>query len=256
MTFEKSIDNEALRGLFERLNAQMDIEAALLEPFTSLCGRGVSLSLGDHLYREGEDVSEIFIVESGFLVAGNFLQDGKRFLSRIYQRGDVVGLSDTNWNYATQSVVACTPCRLLAVKKDAQYRLLAHSPRLGALWFGMAMLDQVLIADNARANARLQAPARIAHLLLQVAHRQWLNTGERARGRLHLPIRQLDLADLLGLTPVYLSTTLKRLAQSGMIARDGRQDYILRDEAALTALAHYENRYEIVSREWLKEIAA
>ena len=84
---------------------------------------------------------------------------------------------------------------------------------------------------------RRDAQARVAGFLLAMA-RAASESPCHAAGRFDLPLTRGEMAGLLGTTIETVSRQLTHMERDGIIAREGRRGLLIRDPAALEALAN------------------
>ena len=230
-TFYQRLQRQML-GLDPKVRLDADLRLARLD-----------LEAGAVLYREGQEEEHLFILDEGWAIAVSYLAGGSRFVHRIYQAGDMIGLEDTSWGYATSTVLAVTSSRYARMKKFDHLRFFATTRPLGAALHGIAMIDQVVMMDIARATARLQASARVAHLLLQIEARQQL-TAPAEDASFECPLTQRHIADAVGLSLVQTNKSLRELRMREMITRTAT-GYRIERRDEMIGLAGFVNRYEI-----------
>ena len=206
----------------------------------------VERARGDLLYREDDDESHIYILESGWAIGWVALRNARRFIHRIYQRGDIIGLEDINWSYATTTVEPLEDIRTIRVAKTGISEAIRDEARYGTALLGVAMLDQVIAMDRARSNSRSYGAGRLAHLLLQVEARSEV-TGDVKDGAFLFPLAQYQIADALGLTPIHTNRSVQQLLQGGLISRD-KKLYRIEDRRAMEDLAEFTNRYIVTHK--------
>lgn len=248
-------DHDHFAALRQRVTNQLGVSDLSWTALDELPVRPVVAETRDTLYRQGDEIGDMFVLSHGWALGCSNLRDGKRYVHRIYQAGDLIGTEDTNWNYGTSTVQTVTPCRLARFSKDRQYELFAQNPRLGSALFGLAMNDQVVVMDAARVNARLPARGRLIHLLLQIEARTRLSDGGGEGEPFHLPLTQVDIADATGLTNVYVSRALSALVREGSLARRGTT-YQLLERDALVQQIGFVNRYRVTMGNWNRQLVA
>ncbi|UOM33417.1 Crp/Fnr family transcriptional regulator [Acuticoccus sp. I52.16.1] len=179
----------------------------------------------------GETVKELFVVKSGWLASYSLLDDGRRQLLRLFYPGDIVDLSEIALLRCRHDIKCLTAAVLCPFPKSGLEPLFTHSPRLTALLFSMTVRENSTLLDRIRAIGRFSAYERVCYLLLEMALRLHAIDGLQADGAFRLPLTQSDIADLLGLTNVYVSKTMSRIEADGLIARDGNRVKILKPQA-------------------------
>ena len=179
------------------------------------------------LHQPRDEQRFVFLCLSGWAIASVEVDGGQRYIHRLYRPGDLIGLEDTNWTYATSTASVIKSGQVLALEKAELIELLAKDGRVASILFGIAMLDQVMMIDRAQANARLPARWRVAHLLLTLEAEE--NRYRDVVGPCFpVPLTQGQIADSVGVTPVHTNRAFMQLIEEGYIARTGREYEILR----------------------------
>jgi hypothetical protein len=83
--------------------------------------------------------------------------------------------------------------------------------------------------------------ARMAHLMLELGYRISLS---EAPGELsfHCPLKQSDLAEALGMTPIHVNRTLRKLRALGLMSLE-RKIVTIHDRGRLCRLAEFSTAY-------------
>ena len=195
------------------------------------------------LHRPRDTQRYVFLCVSGWAIASVEADADRRYIHRLYRPGDLIGLEDANWTYATSTASVIKNGKVLAMDKADLVELLAKDGRVASILFGIAMLDQVMMIDRAQANARLPARWRVAHLLLTLEAEE--NRYRNVAGPcFHVPLTQGQIADSVGVTPVHANRAFMQLIEEGYIARTGREYEILRRDA-LIAETGWTDRHRI-----------
>lgn len=193
--------------------------------------------------RSGHPVRELYVVKSGWLTSYSVLDDGRRQLLRLFYPGDIVDLSEISIAEARHDIKCLTAATLCPFPKSGLEQLFARSPRLTALLFAMTVRENSTLLERIRAIGRFSAYERLCYLLLEVGYRlDAVDNGET--GGFRLPLTQTDMADLLGLTNVYVSKTLAKIESDGLIRREGNRMRIL-DVDAMEARCEFNSTKEI-----------
>ena len=182
---------------------------------------------GAVLSRPEEDQKRVHLLVSGWLIAWVCTGDDRRYIHRVHRAGDLVGVEDMNWTYATTNVTAIKDCRVFGMDKARFVTLLTEDRELSPYLFGIAMLEQVIMVDRAQANARLPARWRLAHFLLTMEAEQQ-RYGDSPGPYFHVPLTQREIADCIGVSAIHANRALKTLTDEGYIERSGHDYRILR----------------------------
>lgn len=187
--------------------------------------------------RKGEVVTDLHVVKTGWLTSFSVLDDGRRQLLRLFYPGDIVDLSQVALARAQHDVKCLTVSVLCPFPKAGLDTVFASSPRLTALLFAITVKETNTLLDRIRAIGRFSAYERLCYLLLEISDRLRLTTVDVDDG-FHLPLTQSDIADLIGLTNVYVSKTMSRIEKDGLIRREGSR-IILVDAARMRRICEY-----------------
>lgn len=206
---------------------------------------------GDQVSQAGQPITEIFVVKRGWLFTATSLPDGRRQLLRLHFPGDIVGLAETPLTVSPHELQTVTDATLCPFPKSEMDRVFRNSPRLTALFFSFAMVDQLVLLDRIRVLGRMSARERLAHFLLEICSRLRI-TNPHMQSSFRLPLTQGQIADAVGLTNVYVSKSMSKLREDGLVAlQDGV--ITLSEEAALRKMCDFEDRYKTLDVTWLPE---
>jgi CRP-like cAMP-binding protein len=181
----------------------------------------------DIVRRAGTPADELFVVRSGWATSLSIMDDGRRQLLKLYFPGDIVDLADAGSVRVPLDVKCVTDAVLCPFPKSGLEPIFTTSPRVMALLFAVTVRETNALTDRIRAIGRFSAYERLCHLLLEIRDRLSV-IDERAKSEFRMSLTQLDLADLLGLTNVYVSKTLARIEKDGLIRRQGSRLHILK----------------------------
>lgn len=191
----------------------------------------------DQIVRRADaPVAEMFVVKSGWLASFSILADGRRQLLRLYYPGDIVDVIDIAADRAHADLKAITAAVLCPFEKSGLGPIFRSSPRLTSLLFAMAVRENAVLLDRLRAIGRFSAYERICYLLLEIAARL-AETSDVSDG-FRLPLTQSDIADLLGLTNVYVSKTMSRMEKDDLVRRQGNRITII-DADRMAAICEF-----------------
>lgn len=187
------------------------------------------------LAREDEQPEAIFRIDEGWACRYRLLPDGRRQITGLYLPGDIC---EPHWALGrrpTQPIVALTNVRATLLPCAGHGILPAES--LHACWNSLAELIERQ-TNWLVTLGRKTALERLAHLLLELFERMrasGLTYGQQCA----MPLTQMEIADLTGLTPVHVNRTLQAMRARGLIELQSKWLRIpdlasLRDAAAFT----------------------
>jgi CRP-like cAMP-binding protein len=166
-----------------------------------------------YLVREGELPSRLHVVLEGWACRYKLLADGRRQITALYLPGDVCDLSWLAGLPANQHVIALTHVRTESYAV-ADIRQSRGDPRFADLLMGHAGVDGS--AEWLVNLGRKTALEKLCHLFCEIFHRM-RHAGLSCGQQCAMPLTQIDLADLTGLTPVHVNRTLQEMRRRGMV---------------------------------------
>lgn len=209
------------------------------------------LEKDQHLYREGDPATELFVVKRGWLCNYRFTEKGQRQILELRHPGDLLGVEGLMLSTRDASLMALEESVVCPLPKKAMLQLMECAPRVAMLIQAMASLDHVVLIDQMQVIARSSAADRILHLFLHLLHRLRM-TNPHIADTFRLPMTQIQVGDLLGLTNVTVSRTMTELERDGYILREkGSIRFLLPDAAA--ARIGFINRFAGIDVSWLRQ---
>jgi CRP-like cAMP-binding protein len=199
----------------------------------------------DYLYREGDEHDSVYTLFDGFVKLYKTLENGKIQVMRFASPGDLLGFQGDCTGPMHHGAQALTDCLLCAFPKDRLSKMLCEHMEVASEMITknariMAVCQEHLLSTGAR-NAR----ERIAFTLFELNHRMKMLAKFRSdRGvpsTVYLPLTQEDLADAVGLTPIHVNRTLKKMKDEKLI-QCGKGKIIVLDADALQKIACFDVR--------------
>lgn len=190
--------------------------------------------------REGEPLSQIFTLYSGWAFRFKQLPDGRRQILSFLLPGDMIVMESLCFagQPAPYSAKSLTELSICIFSLDDMTEVM-HASKAQSQYLSMGMRDH-LTAMNRRLTdiGCRSALGRVAQLILELESRL-RQRGLSVGGAFPFPVRQEHIADALGLTTVYVNRTLDRLRRQGVIAFS-RESMAITDMAMLTKIAEEE----------------
>ncbi|PHR12610.1 MAG: Crp/Fnr family transcriptional regulator [Sphingopyxis sp.] len=203
---------------------------------------------GETIFHEGDRLTDLFIVNKGWLACSTMVLDGDRQVLQLHYAGDVMGTAGIAFEQAFASAKTLTPVTLCRFPRKNLDKLFEDHDRLAALLYAIGMMENVVLCDRLKALGRTNAEARVANLILSIVSRMRVMSAEPIT-EFEMPLTQVDIADAVGVTPVHVNRTLRILENRGLISRIGRT-IKLEDEQRLCETAEYTNRFEKIDTSW------
>lgn len=231
-----------------RLNRYLQLTPSEMKAIAELERDPKEYAAGSVLWQEGDDVSELLIVHHGWALSETRPPNGKRQILRFHFSGDLIGASGIAFRDAASSIVAATNMVVCRFPRKALGETFIEHPRLAALFFSMSQLESIDLADRLRAIGRSEGKARLANLFLSIAARMRAVSGE-SNPVVRIPLTQSDLGDAVGLTQVHVNRLIRQMTEEKLITRN-RSTVTLLDEARLTELAGFVDRFSAIDASW------
>jgi len=177
---------------------------------------------GDMIVSTGDQFDAAYLVRSGWLARQRDNYAGKRQIVNIFMPGDVFGAHLNFVRWALFDIVAITPSEIAVVNREDLKRLCDNNPELASAmdWNTVRTLN-IVSEHNVNLSIR-SVKKRLLHLLLEFWHRLRMVGGADDEG-FHIPLTQLQLGELCGVSIVSVNRALKDLRREGLIRLDGRR---------------------------------
>jgi CRP-like cAMP-binding protein len=186
----------------------------------------VALRPDQDIVREGDHPSRAFLLIEGFAASFKLTPKGQRQILALHVPGDIPDLQSLHLKTLDNSVATVTPCRVGFIYHEDLKALCERNPGLrGALW-RTTLVDTSIAREWMMSLGRRDAFGRLAHLFCEVLVRLEA-VGLAQDHACKLPITQVELGDLLGLSTVHVNRTIQDLRQAGLIALKGAQLKVL-----------------------------
>lgn len=245
--------------MIDTLNPRQSCLVAKLDHFVSLTkaekdlihrleGATRTCTRGQLVWRQGESVSSMYVLQSGWMYGFAILPNGQRQVLDIYCPGDVLGLRDIVFDYSVSSVAAASNAVLCPFPKTAMDDVFIESPRLATLLYSLGMLENIVVIDRLKAVASLDARERVCYFLLQLLGRLKI-TNPTMQTKFDLPMTQELMGDAMGLSQVHINRTLKKLEDEDIILREGIAVELL-NLKLMREISGFENRHYRIDTSW------
>lgn len=168
-----------------------------------------------HLVRAEEPHQAIYRIEEGWVSRYSLLASGRRQITALYLPGE---LCEPHWlleDRSRESVIALTSVRARRIPIRAQSG--AASPLVEAR--SLLAESRSLIQRQAQwiaALGRKSALERLCAVLANLFERM-RQTGRAPGNSCSMPLTQVDLADIVGLTPIHVNRVLKDLRERHLL---------------------------------------
>ena len=232
-----------------------DASNALISPIVQKLRHGVQLTSADEailsnlsmtvrriergdIQREGIEPQSVILIFEGWACRYKQLENGKRQITTVYVSGDLCEPFGAVPPFLDHSLAALTACTLGFVAPSSMRAAAQASQRIEqALWWDL-MLSQVLGREHVVSLGRRSAMERLGFFFCEM-HARLAKVGLVVDGSFDLPLTQIDLADLFGLSAVHVNRSLQDLRGSGLLSFRGRR-VTMHDLPSLRSVAMFD----------------
>ena len=162
------------------------------------------------------------VLLAGWAYRFQLSKDGRRNIGPVLLPGDVCDLDGLELDRIDHSVATFTNCRIAEFPRRELAQLCQDNAAIGRAFRMMAMLENALITEWLVNVLRRPAWERVGHFFCELQLRL-RNAGESVDEGFDFPLTQMELADVLGLSPVHVNRTLQMLRTEGLIELRGQR---------------------------------
>ncbi|WP_136635672.1 Crp/Fnr family transcriptional regulator [Pseudooceanicola onchidii] len=239
---------EKMSCFASRLNRYAELDADEMKFIARMEETERRVVKGGAVMRQNAQIEDLFVLKEGWAIASSRPSNDRAQTVRVYLPGEVIGLPGLGVKSAPYDVRMVTDGVVCPFPKDHVTAVYARSPRLAALFMAISGLDQITLKDRLAMMGAGDARQRMAHFLLDVHERLQITNPNLGR-RFRLPLRQVDIAEVLGLTKVYVNRLLRSFTEDGLIEIERPYVRILQPNQ-LREMVDYQNRYDDLDTSW------
>lgn len=219
-----------LAKLMSVVHLSEEDQAVLLD----LCQHPRNLPPHAEVVHRGEKPRDVHIILQGWAARSQVLPDGSRQITAFLVPGDICDQHVSILGQMDHDITTLTSAKVAYLPNGELDQVASSRPNIArALWWS-TLVDEAILREWMVSMGRRDAYAAIAHLLCEL-HARLRNVGLVADHHVDMPLTQEELADALGLTPVHVNRTLKRLREEGLVTLQGRMLRISDMQALRTA---------------------
>lgn len=228
-------------SLVLRLEARDDLSAEERQTIESMFTEVRLVRAGDDIVRDRDRPSHSTLVVNGVAARYKVLKEGERQITALHLPGDFVDLHSFLLKEMDHGVTAISQCRVTTVPHETLERISEEQPHLTRLFWLLTLLDGALHREWLVAMGRRSALGQMAHLLCELRSRLQV-VGACDGDSFNMPITQIDLSDILGLSSVHANRVLQELRSENLVTWKGSTITIL-DWDGLRRAAEFDDRY-------------
>ena len=218
------------------------IECASEDWLSDLASRNVrTLPPRIDLLRQGDGTGPMHILLDGWAIRYKMLVDGRRQILSILLPGDIFDINGFMAKSMDHSIASLTGVKLAVLDKDVLATARSDYPDVEKLLWCDMHVSAAIQREWSTSLGQRTARERMAQLLCELYTRQ--TSSHLCQGQacaFHLT--QTELAETLGMTPVYVNRTLQDLRREGLIQLENRT-LTIHDLPSLEQLALFDPGY-------------
>jgi CRP/FNR family transcriptional regulator len=196
----------------------------------------------EFIFHEGDPAQRFWVVQDGEVKIAKYTPGGKEVVIEVIPAGETFGGASMLLTHQPATALALSHASTLSISVDLYREILQRYPAVGVRVIE-ALGERMLGVIRMRALASERVERRIAHILLKMAEKCGGDTEEGCL--LGVSLTRQDVAELADTTLETTIRTMSRFSKSGWV-RTLRGGYILlREKAALQALAAGESDPEV-----------
>jgi len=173
------------------------------------------LSAKAHLFRQGQLYDGLYILQSGWMLLTRNDDNGKRQVFRSILPGEVLGFQPNHHGPAIYSAISVMDCLVCTIPSAVQ--LCSTYPDLAMRLAWVSACDMLLTEMYLAKISQHSASERIAFMVLEL-FRRLKRRGLNNNNTVSFPLKQEDIADMLGLTTIHVNRILHALKDKGLFS--------------------------------------
>jgi len=173
------------------------------------------------IIRQGDAPHPVKLIVDGWAVRYKMLPDARRQIVSLLLPGDLCDFNGFLLKEMDHSVGALTPVTYAEMPHDLIEAMCEHHPALARALGLESLVVAAIQREWTLSLGQRTARERIAHLFCEIFERlEMVNLTEG--GRCEMPLTQVDLGEITGMTTVHVNRTLQALRREGLIVLDNR----------------------------------
>jgi CRP-like cAMP-binding protein len=237
----KAIRVQRLTHLIRYLECRDEVSDEEKHALQELPWRIKTFAANETIIRQGSIQTDSCLLLEGFAARSQGLADGTRQFTAVHIAGDFVDLHAFTLKIMDHDVMSIKACTVAFAPHNSLKKLTENLPHLGRLLWLSTTIDAAIQRAWIVSMGRRSARDRMAHLICELFTRLKL-VGLVKGNSFELPITQIDLADIMGLSAVHANRTLQTLRRELAVTWEG-QTITIRDWDQLRSLAQFDPTY-------------
>ena len=231
----------ALNRLLAKLESLAPLSSEAREAVMRLPVSVRTLPARQDIAREGERPDACCVVVDGWVCRYKLLEDGRRQIFSLHVPGDTPDLQSLHLPVLDHSVCAITPTIAGMIPHESLRETIRAFPELAELLWRDTLVDAGIFREWMLGIGRRSSEEHVAHLICEL-YAKLHAIGQASSLQFTLPITQIDLADIIGVSDVHANRIVQALRRTGLIVWEGRQVEI-KDWAGLKRFGGFDQTY-------------
>jgi CRP-like cAMP-binding protein len=235
--------------MVSKFHHYLDLSPAEEKLLSSLEERVETFEAGDIIREKNREADDIYIVKNGWAQVLSLVDKETRSIFDFKLCGDFIGIGELSFAHALYTIEAITDVTVCPFPKKHLDIIFQQSPRLCRAFYVILSREQAMLYERVFSLGRRTALEKVAHMLLEMNFRnEVLSNGEQ--DEFDFPIKQEQLADILGLSTIHINRSMNELKRHSYIEYN-RQKVKITDKRRLINLANFNKSFlEKPDLEW------
>jgi CRP-like cAMP-binding protein len=170
---------------------------------------------GTGLLHQGATTTAVFLLEQGVVKVVRAQTDGREVIVGLRAADSVLGVSSAlTMRPQVATVATITRCEVGRIEADTLRQRVQDDPSVAVALLALQCEQLDAQLQHAADLCTLPGSARLHRLLIEILQ---LLGPIAPESSCRIPLRQSEIADMLGVTPPYLSRLFRRLAHEGTV---------------------------------------
>ena len=214
MTRSDELGRYPKTGRFLAGRLRHDMSEAEKTELESLVGEIQCFEDGHRLIARGDYCDCSTMLVEGFVLRTLESED-RRYGVSFHVPGDFVDLHCFALKRLDHNIDCVGPTKIAQVPHSQIAKIMENRPHLARLFWFSTMLDAAMHREWIMKLEQLTAPKRIAHIFAEIWRRLEM-VGHGFDDGFETPLRQADIADMCGATPIHTNRALSDLRKKGI----------------------------------------
>jgi CRP-like cAMP-binding protein len=203
--------------------------------------RHVSLTSDEPIVRRGDQSTSCILIVDGMLATSKVVANGRRQITAVHIAGDFPDLMSLHLDHADSDIRSIGRSEIVSVGHAHLRRLALDHPTVGAKLWRVSLVDAAVAREWIANLGQRDAISRMAHVLCEILVRMQV-AGLAVRNSCRMPLTQLNLSEVTGVSVVHVNRVLQELRHRNLITLAlGHLDVL--NWAALVKVADFSSDY-------------